>query len=129
MMWGAGPLRRADGSQPRVAVGSPESEGRLVNRPATAVFERAAPLLSLFVGLSFGIAWLLWLLAWAEAPRGIGDAWLTAIVIGGSFAPFVAAGGCVMVAEGWKEALRFHARSFNHKWVGSSFSSRCSWRH
>jgi hypothetical protein len=59
---------------------------------------------------AFAFAWLLWMLAWLAASRGVDGIALMALVIGGSFAPFVAAGFCTVKDGGWRGMLRFYAR-------------------
>jgi membrane protease YdiL (CAAX protease family) len=61
--------------------------------------------------VSFGIAWICWGALLADAAlRAVA---LTALLLAGSFGPFVAAGVCSWAAGGMRGMVRFYARVLN----------------
>lgn len=65
----------------------------------------------LYLGVAFASAWLAWIACWEWHRRGIAASALEPIVIAGSFGPFLAAGLCTALRDGWRGMLRFYARA------------------
>jgi membrane protease YdiL (CAAX protease family) len=67
----------------------------------------------LYLGVSFGIAWVCWGICWLIANRRLGGMGLTPFLIAGSFGPFIAAGLCVALDRGLGGMLRFYGAGFD----------------
>ncbi|MGA3248343.1 MAG: CPBP family intramembrane glutamic endopeptidase [Paraburkholderia sp.] len=77
--------------------------------------------ITLYLIISFGIAWAVWISCWNLRERGMVAAGLIPVVIAGSFGPFVAAGVCTALVGGLSGAVRFYGRVLDWRMGWSVF--------
>ena len=64
----------------------------------------------IYLAISFSVAWVCWGLCWLLGTRGASASELTPLVIGGSFAPLLAAGVCSALEDGVPGMVGFYRR-------------------
>jgi hypothetical protein len=80
--------------------------------------------ITLYIAVSFGIAWLGWGACWVIFSRHL-NLPITLFAILGSFGPFIGAGICSWAGGGPAAMLRFFARGFNPKMGWAVFCIAC----
>lgn len=78
----------------------------------TAVRGRSLNAMGLYLAVAFGMAWLLWFVAWLIAEHRLSGPLFPVMVVG-SFGPFVGALAATLAEGGPRNALRFFARAFD----------------
>lgn len=73
----------------------------------------------LYLTVSFGVSWAVWIGCWLATRRGVSGETLIPTVIAGSFAPLAASGLAVWARRGARAALGFYRRGLEWRmgWI------------